>query len=386
MGLAEAFAGRGVPVLLEDPGGTLLFRYAGGDQTGRSPAGTAALSEAAVWRAFSGDGIPFRIPVSDLGPELLARLLGLSGPQEALLAAVFAGADGKGLLLDDAADLGALLAEYGKTHRGQAGMAERIRGRVELFTRGAAGDPFGSPAVTLEDFLSPDGGMLHFLEGTGSGMCLLWLLASCAQNLPLARPGEKPVLAAVLSEDTAKTAAERMQRTLAARGICLIAGTGTGGPVPAALQTGSALRILWNGGEQAKLIFSGQGRRQEAAALPLLADPAPASGGLAGVLERTREQPEFQRLLEKKERNSAREVLAEKAKEQEKEDQKAPAAAGSSRKNSAALREVGRSVAGTVGRQIGEDVGRNFGDFGRRLGGNLGASLGRGILSTLLRR
>ncbi|MGN1022116.1 MAG: helicase HerA-like domain-containing protein [Lachnospiraceae bacterium] len=386
LGLAEELAGRGVPVLLEDPGRELLFRYAGGDGKGRDKEDSAELPGAAIWRAFSGDGIPFRIPVSDLGPELLSRLLALTAPQEMLLASVFSKADAEGLLLDDAADLAAYLVKYGEENRGKSGMADRIRGRIDLLVRAAAGDPFGSPGITPADFFAKDGGMLHFVEGSGSGVCLLWLLAACAETLPLLRPGENPILAVMLTEDTARIAAERMQRDLASRGILLIAGTGIRGPVPAVLQRDSAMRIRWESRDRASLVFTRDGCRQEASIEAILANSAPAPGGLAGVLVRTEVLPEYRRLSQKKEQNSAREALAARAEEQKKEDKTTPASCRSGRERNGALRDVGRSVAGTVGRQIGEDVGRNFGDFGRRLGGNLGASLGRGILSTLLRR
>lgn len=115
---------------------------------------------------------------------------------------------------------------------------------------------------------------------------------------------------------------------------------------------------------------------------------------MAGILERTRRLPLADRLRNREEIRSAREVLAaqrersgktQEAEDGEKEEKDEKDEKETRRRGNAAWHDVGRSVAGTVGRQIGEDVGKNFGDFGRRLGGNLGASLGRGILSTLLR-
>lgn len=367
-------------MILEDPEGALLARFAGGWEGSAAPGESgeekgAARLPAAVWSAFGGEGIPFRMRISDLGPALLTRLLQLTEPQEALLAEAFAAADREGLLLDDAADLAAYLAWYAEMGRRRAagkpnaGVAARIEKRLEALCRSCGRDPFGTPEVSPWDFLLSDGngrGTLHFAEGRESGPCLLFLLAAMAQRFPERRETEGPVLAAVLREKTAE-AAEEMRSPLEKRGILLLR-EGRGGE----LEEASFLPASFKGALSAPLPGS-----------------VPQEGGAAGILERTLRLPLAARLRDKEALCSAREALAAggegaESPEAEKEESEEKAERGRRRENGA-WHDVGRSVAGTVGRQIGEDVGRNFGDFGRRLGGNLGASLGRGLLSTLLR-
>ena len=379
-------------MILEDPDGSLLARFAGGRVACAVPKEDTAAEEsgeskertefpAAVWSAFGGEGIPFRMRVSDLGPVLLSGMLQLTEPQAELLEEAFAAADREGLLLDDAADLSAYLAWYAGDRKQNgagkpnAGVAARIGKRLEAFCRACGGDPFGTPSVSPWDFLlsGRDGrGVLHFVEGRESGPCLLFLLAAMAQRFP-GREGEKaPVLAAVLQEKTAKTSAETMQEPLKKRGILLLAQSAGAGEAGASLSAAFPERITGD----------------------ISACPAPQEGGMAGILERTRRLPLADRLRNREEIRSAREVLAaqrersgktQEAEDGEKEEKDEKDEKETRRRGNAAWHDVGRSVAGTVGRQIGEDVGKNFGDFGRRLGGNLGASLGRGILSTLLR-
>lgn len=115
--LAEAFSRRGVPVFMAD---------VKGDLSGISQAGSAhpKLQERATaiglddytleafpvvfWDLFGEQGHRVRATVSEMGPLLLARLLGLNDTQEGVLYAVFKMADDQGMLLLDLKDLRAL--------------------------------------------------------------------------------------------------------------------------------------------------------------------------------------------------------------------------------------------------------------------------------------
>ena len=117
--MAEGFAAHGVPVFMAD---------VKGDLSGISQPGAAnpKLEERAravgltdyqqrafatmFWDLFGEQGHPVRTTVSEMGPLLLARLLGLNATQEGVLAVAFEVADDQGLLLLDLKDLRALMS------------------------------------------------------------------------------------------------------------------------------------------------------------------------------------------------------------------------------------------------------------------------------------
>ncbi|MEM7024332.1 MAG: helicase HerA-like domain-containing protein, partial [Pseudomonadota bacterium] len=108
--LAEGFSARGVPVFMAD---------VKGDLAGISQAGEAnpKLSERAAevgvsdyqqhafptvfWDLLGEQGHPIRTTVSEMGPLLLSRLLGLNDTQDGVLNIAFRVADEQGLLLLD---------------------------------------------------------------------------------------------------------------------------------------------------------------------------------------------------------------------------------------------------------------------------------------------
>ncbi len=100
--LAEGFSHAGVPVFLcdikGDVSGLCLPGEAGGwAEKSIATLGIANWSFAAFpvrfWDVFSKRGIPVRTTISDLGPDLLSRLMELSDVQEEVLAVVFKIAD-----------------------------------------------------------------------------------------------------------------------------------------------------------------------------------------------------------------------------------------------------------------------------------------------------
>ena len=100
--LAEGFAQAGVPVFMADVKGDVTGMAQPGDDTEKVRERAAALGAAGweprgcdvrLWDMLGGDGVPVRITISDMGPDLLARLLGLTDVQRGVLAIAFRMAD-----------------------------------------------------------------------------------------------------------------------------------------------------------------------------------------------------------------------------------------------------------------------------------------------------
>ena len=65
------------------------------------------------WDVYGKKGLNVRTTISEMGPELLARLLGLNDTQAGILRIVFRIADEKGLMLIDLKDLRAMVEHVG---------------------------------------------------------------------------------------------------------------------------------------------------------------------------------------------------------------------------------------------------------------------------------
>ncbi|MBM3545524.1 MAG: DUF853 family protein [Alphaproteobacteria bacterium] len=220
-GLAEGLSAAGVPVFVADVKGDL----AGMSQPGR---GDARLMERAkatgpagyrpqaypvlFWDLLGTNGHPLRTTISELGPLLLARLLGLNEVQEGVLALAFKLADDEGLLLLDLKDLRALLqhvseqsetlrATYGQVSPQSVGAIQRAL--LQLEEQGGE-HFFGEPALDLNDLLMTDGqqrGAINVLAADQLiqrprlyATFLLWLLAELFEALPEAGDLDKPKL------------------------------------------------------------------------------------------------------------------------------------------------------------------------------------------------
>ena len=167
--MAESFSDMGVPVFLADVKGDLAGCVKAGDyETIKKRAEGLGFDEESFpmkafpvrfWDVFGEGGHPVRTTVSEMGPSLLARLLGLTEVQAGVLAIVFRVADDKGWLLEDLKDLRSmtayctehnkeLLNEYGNITRQSAGAVQRALLQLE----DAGGDVFfGGPAIELSD-------------------------------------------------------------------------------------------------------------------------------------------------------------------------------------------------------------------------------------------
>ena len=219
--LAENFSRMGVPVFMAD---------VKGDLTGVSQAGKIGDKLAAVlkdrglslpqplacpttlWDVFGEQGHPVRATISDMGPLLLTRMLGLNDTQAGVLNLVFKIADDNGLLLLDMKDLRAMLqyvgdnakqftTEYGNISAASIGAIQR--GLVQIETQG--GDQFfGEPMLNIEDFMQTDAqgqGVVNILAADKLmnsprlyATFLLWMLSELFEVLPEIGDPEKPKL------------------------------------------------------------------------------------------------------------------------------------------------------------------------------------------------
>ena len=118
--LAESFSDMGVPVFLADIKGDLSGMCVEGvetkhirrsiDSMGLDSVGYGyAAYPVRFWDVYGQLGLPVRTTISEMGPELLSRLLGLNDTQSGILRIVFRVADDQGLLLIDLKDLRSML-------------------------------------------------------------------------------------------------------------------------------------------------------------------------------------------------------------------------------------------------------------------------------------
>ena len=165
-----------------------------------------------LWDIYQVKGHPVRATVSDMGPELMARILGLTPAQEGVLNIVFRIADDKGLLLIDLKDLRAVLGyvnEHRKDYAASYGnispqsVGGILRALIPLESQG--GELFfGEPDLDILDWIRVDGqgrGMVNVLsceklvQNPALYACfLLWMMAELFERLPEVGDLEKPRL------------------------------------------------------------------------------------------------------------------------------------------------------------------------------------------------
>jgi uncharacterized protein len=162
------------------------------------------------WDVYGKGGLPVRATVSDMGPLLLGRMLGLNDTQEGVLQLVFKIADDNGLLLLDLKDLRAMLqfvgdnaarfkTEYGNVSTSSIGTIQR--GLLSLENQGT--QFFGEPMLEIADLMRvrEGQGVVNILAADRLmnspklySSFLLWLLAELFEQLPEVGDPEKPKL------------------------------------------------------------------------------------------------------------------------------------------------------------------------------------------------
>jgi DNA helicase HerA-like ATPase len=243
--LAHGFSSIGVPVFMADVKGDLSGLAKAGALGSKAAERLQSLKikaefsacPTAFWDVYGKAGIPVRATVSDMGPLLLGRMLGLNDTQEGVLGMVFKIADDSGLLLLDLKDLRAMLqhvgdnaaqfkTEYGNVSTATIGIIQR--GLLNLENQGAA-QFFGEPMLELADLMQTrDGkGVVSILAADkllGSprlySSFLLWMLSELFEHLPETGDPEKPKLvfffdeAHLLFNEAPKALLERIEQVV----------------------------------------------------------------------------------------------------------------------------------------------------------------------------
>ena len=163
------------------------------------------------WDIHGEKGQPVRTTLSEMGPLLLSNLLELNDTQAGVLYAGFKIADDEGLLLLDLKDLRSLLSwmaenagtlrqEYGNLSPASIGAIQR---KLLVLESQGADLFFGEPALVLGDLMQTDfsgQGVISLLDATRLyaqaprvyTTFLLWLLSELFENLPEVGDADKP--------------------------------------------------------------------------------------------------------------------------------------------------------------------------------------------------
>jgi hypothetical protein len=242
--LAESFALAGVPVFLADIKGDLSGISQAGSIGGKL---AASLQERGIalpdpvacpctlWDVFGEQGHPVRATISDMGPLLLGRMLGLNDTQMGVLNLVFKIADDNGMLLLDLKDLRAMLqhvgdnakqftTEYGNISAASVGAIQR--GLLQIESQGGE-QFFGEPMLNIEDLMQTDAqgrGVINILAADKLmqsprlySTFLLWMLSELFERLPEIGDPDQPKLvfffdeAHLLFTDAPKVLIERIE-------------------------------------------------------------------------------------------------------------------------------------------------------------------------------
>jgi DNA helicase HerA-like ATPase len=247
--LAEGFSDAGVPVILSDIKGDISGMAEAGDPGGKlhGPFTERAARigfdgfrydafPVVFWDLFGEQGHPVRTTVAEMGPLLLARLMGLSEAQEGVLNIAFRVSDEEGLPLLDLKDLQALLTfvgqqaselslRYGNVTAASVGAIQRAL--LVLENQGGA-HFFGEPALDLSDLMrvTPEGrGHVNILAADKLinsprlyATFLLWLLSELFEELPEVGNPDKPKLvfffdeAHLLFDDAPKALVDKVEQ------------------------------------------------------------------------------------------------------------------------------------------------------------------------------
>lgn len=246
--LAEAFSDMGVPVFLADIKGDLSGMCEMGVETKHIKRSidtmpienfTYASYPVHFWDVYGKMGVSVRTTVSEMGCDLLARLLGLNDTQSGVLRIVFRIADDKGLLLTDLKDLRSMLVyvaenaeefklTYGNIAPQSVGAIQRALLKLE---DEGGGTFFGEPSLSIKDWMrwnEDDGrGIMNILECQKLfqnpllyGTFLLWMLTELYELLPEAGDLEKPKMAFffdeahLLFDDAPKALIEKVEQVV----------------------------------------------------------------------------------------------------------------------------------------------------------------------------
>jgi len=376
------------------------------------------------WDVFGTDGHPIRTTISELGPLIRGSLLELNDTQTGILYAAFAVADDQGLLLLDLKDLRAMLswmgehaselrATYGNISPASVGAIQR---RLLILEQQGAEHFFGEPAVALDDLMRTDfngNGVISLLAASRLlqesprlyAALLLWLLAELFEDLPEAGELEAPKLALFFDEAHLMFAGmpkpvldkiEQVVRLIRSKGVGVYFVTQSPLDIPDPVLGQLGLKVLhglraYTPADQRTIRAVAQGFRTdgsfdvatavtelavgEALVSALLPDGAP------GVVRRTLIRPpesrigpvtteERQTLLERSplrgrydaplDRESAYELLGERAEQAARRESEQVATRSRARSSGRSRQSVGEALLKSAARSVGSSLGRRL--------------------------
>ena len=244
--MAETFCQAGVPCFMADMKGDL----SGISQAGAMSSFIEKRKDAfgipepqfqgcpvRFYDVYGEQGHPIRATVSQMGPQLLSRLLGLNETQDGVLNITFRIADERGLLLLDMKDLRSMLdyvgkhakeysTKYGNISSATIGAIQRAL--LQLESQGAD-KFFGEPSFDIFDLLQNEGGKgvmsvlaadKLMLQPKLYSTFLLWLMSELYSTLPEVGDMELPKLvfffdeAHMLFDGTSKAMVDKIEQVI----------------------------------------------------------------------------------------------------------------------------------------------------------------------------
>ncbi len=245
--LAEGFSQLGVPVFMADVKGDLAGICSPGQGSAKIDSRLATCGvehfpfracPVTFWDVYGEKGHPVRTTVSEMGPLLLARMLGLNETQTGVLHIIFRIADDEGMLMLDLKDVKAMLAyvgenaarytlDYGNVAKATVGAIQRA---IAILEDQGGNQFFGEPGLDLADWLVQDEdghGMVNILAAEKLfrkpamySTFLLWMLGELYELLPEQGDSELPRMvfffdeAHLLFDDCSKTLLERIEQVV----------------------------------------------------------------------------------------------------------------------------------------------------------------------------
>ena len=244
--MAETFCQAGVPCFMADMKGDLSGISQVGKMSGfiekRLPEFEIVDPQfqacpVRFYDVFGEQGHPMRATISQMGPQLLSRLMQLNETQDGVLNIVFRIADERGLLLIDLKDLRSMLdwvskhakeytTKYGNISVQTVGAIQRAL--LQLEAQGAD-KFFGEPSFDIYDLMQTEGGkgVMSVLAADKLMMqpklystFLLWLLSELYSTLPEVGDMELPKLvfffdeAHMLFNDTSKALLDKIEQVI----------------------------------------------------------------------------------------------------------------------------------------------------------------------------
>lgn len=229
--LAEGFSKAGVPVFAADVKGDLSGVSQSGSATHKlhdkllsraEKIGLADYSYSAMptifWDLHGKKGHPIRTTISEMGPMLLSRLMGLSDAQEGVMNIAFDIADDNDWPLVDLKDLRAALTFVGESRKDLAfeygNIASQTVGAIMrsllVLDREGADQFFGEPALKLPDLMRTHDNSQGYVNILAAdelintprlySTFLLWLMSELFEELPEVGDPDKPVMAFFFDE------------------------------------------------------------------------------------------------------------------------------------------------------------------------------------------